>query len=199
MKLIVGLGNPGKKYADTRHNAGRRLIESIAHHSHLTLSKKRQLQASITSFEMEGHPTALAFPEVFMNVSGEAVRALVRSCSVDVKQDLLVVVDDTALPFGRMRLRPRGSDGGHNGLKSVSECLETQDYARLRLGIGMPDLPSGKMLEISLESYVLAPFTAEEHKALPSILSRGREACHLWIGQPMENAMNAINSYPAMG
>ena len=190
MKLIIGLGNLGSKYAVTRHNAGRSLVEYIARQFHLKFSKKSRLGASMASWEWEGCPVTLAYPETFMNVSGEAVGGLVRFFKCDPERDLLVVVDDTALPFGGMRLRPRGSDGGHNGLKSVTQHLGSSNYARLRLGIGMG------LAVMSLESYVLSPFSTEECEIFPCFLARGLEACQLWIGRSTEDAMNAVNSYP---
>lgn len=203
MKLIVGLGNPGALYQDTRHNAGKRLIEYVAHHERLSFAKKKTFQASTTlSFPWEGNAVALAYPEVFMNLSGNAVLALVEHFAVDWKKNLLVVVDDIALPFGRLRLRPGGSDGGHNGLKSVHEALGSTDYPRLRLGIGNPSSfknlrKTGLKTARDLEEYVLSSFNAEEKKSLPLFLDKGLRACRLWATVPIERAMNAINPEPA--
>ena len=192
MKLIVGLGNPGQGYAATRHNAGRRLIEYIASHRPLAFSKKKSLYVSIASLEWDGQPVTLAFPEVFMNLSGTAVHQLVNHLSIDPKKNLLIVVDDFALPFGHLRLRSRGSDGGHNGLKSIHQTLGSSEYARLRLGIGRPSLapPLG---EASFEKYVLSSFNSKEKKDLEAFLERGVQACRLWVTQPIERAMNVIN------
>lgn len=188
MKLIVGLGNPGTRYAGTRHNAGRRLVEYIAGKHSLKPVKKKPLHASLVSFEWENHPVILAWPETFMNVSGEAVGALVRHFDLDPAKDLLVAVDDTALPFGKFRLRARGSDGGHHGLASVQGVLGTAHYARLRFGIGSPVKPL-----LTLEDYVLSPFNKEEAKAMGRVLEKGSEACRLWTTQTAAAAMNAVN------
>ena len=198
MKLIVGLGNPGSKYAITRHNAGRLLVENLASHIHLKLSKEHALHASVATQELNGETWVLAFPEIFMNVSGKAVRKLIFHYDLDPKKDLLIVVDEVALPFGKIRLRSRGSDGGHNGLKSIHDALQTPDYARLRLGIGQPDAAENQPSEMPLEAYVLESFGRKEQKLLPSLFDRGRQACQLWVERPIEDAMNVVNSYPAI-
>lgn len=191
MKLIVGLGNPGAHYAETRHNAGRRLIEYIARRNSRSISKKKSLEASIASWNCEGEETTLAFPEVFMNQSGTSVLALIRHFGLDAKKHLLIVVDDVALPFGRLRLRSRGSDGGHNGLKSIHESLGHSDYARLRMGIGAGE--EEKAAE-RMEEFVLSPFDSREKKAMPPVLEKGAEACRLWVTQSIASAMNVVNA-----
>ncbi len=192
MRLIVGLGNPGAAYLPTRHNLGRNLVEEMARHFRLSFSTKKNLSASFAELR-EGETVLLAYPELFMNHSGEAVRKLTDYFSIDSAKDLLVLVDDAALPFGDLRLRPQGSDGGHNGLKSVNQMLGSDDYPRLRLGIGAPEK------NIPLEDYVLASFTAEEKKALPGFLKKGMEAVLLWISQPITQAMNAVNASDKRG
>ncbi len=196
MKLIVGLGNPGVRYTRTRHNAGRSLIEYLAKIYKLSLAKNKSLEVSWASLNWEGEEVALAYPDSFMNVSGKPVGSLVRHFEVNPRKDLLVVVDDAALPFGELRLRSKGSDGGHHGLESVAEKLGTTAYARLRIGIGTPlkDHPANA---VSLEAYVLSLFTRPESEALPQLFERGRNACRLWVQGPIEAAMNIINSSPA--
>lgn len=191
MKLIVGLGNPGIQYEGTRHNIGRVLVESIGEDLHVAFSKQRRLNAEVAEGFWDETPFLLAFPEVFMNVSGKAIQLLVAHYGIQPEIDLLVVIDEFALPFGRLRLRPRGQDAGHNGLKSVDQVLGHQNYARLRLGIG---LPAGGEIQQALEAYVLDSFKAEERKALPAILKKGREACRLWLTRPIEEVMNNVNS-----
>lgn len=187
MKLIVGLGNPGAKYTKTRHNLGRRLVEFMASRHHLSFSKKKSLEASLISFEIEEIPITLAYPETFMNLSGKAVAALVQHLNIHPSNDLLVAVDDLALPLGRLRLRAQGTDGGHNGLKSVEEALGTSDYPRLRLGIGSRAPVS------DAEAYVLSPFEGAEEKSLGAILRRSQEACLLWLRRSISAAMNVVN------
>lgn len=185
MKLIVGLGNPGDRYSDTRHNAGRRLVEFAAKRQGVSFSKKKAFEASFVTLDWEGQPVTLAYPETFMNVSGKAVFALVRHFEIDPRKNLLIVVDDIALPLGRLRLRARGSDGGHNGLKSIQEVLG-EEYPRLRLGIGCET--TGEV-----EDYVLSPFRPAEKKILKEVLEKGYEACRLWVSQPFSAAMNVVN------
>ena len=188
MKLIVGLGNPGDRYSDTRHNAGRRLVEFIAKHRGVSFSKKKSLEASFVTLDWEDHPATLAYPETFMNVSGNAVHALVRHFRVDPRKDLLVAVDDIALPLGRLRLRAKGSDGGHNGLKSIHQAFAGGEYPRLRLGIGRL---SGAIENV--EDYVLSPFGPAEKKVLKDVMEKGLEACRLWVSQPFSAVMNVVN------
>jgi PTH1 family peptidyl-tRNA hydrolase len=188
MKLIVGLGNPGREYAPTRHNVGRQLVQYLASRERLSFSPHKKLCASTAFFEWEGHAVTLAFPEVFMNLSGQAVSALVHFHRIDPQKNLLILVDDLSLPFGRLRLRPQGSAGGHNGLKSIEEKLKTSHYSRLRLGIG-----AGLKKVENMEEYVLSPFGTAEKKKLPDFLAKGFDACRLWVTEPMARAMNAVN------
>ena len=188
MKLIVGLGNPGDTYAHTRHNAGRLLVEYIAARESARFFKKKATPAFLAQTEWDKEEVLLAVPATFMNLSGEAVAPLLAHFKINPKKDLLAVVDDAALPFGRLRLRSRGSDGGHNGLKSIQQVIGSSDYARLRIGIA-----PGEDSEISLEEYVLSGFNAREKKVLPEILQKGYEACCLWATRPMAAAMNVIN------
>ncbi len=192
MKLIVGLGNPGERYRETRHNAGRHLVESIARQYKLSFSKKKKLQASLVSFEWDGVPVVLAYPETFMNFSGEPVKKLVDSFGIVFRKDLLVVTDDYALPFGKLRLRSNGSDGGHKGLRSIHQALGSSDYPRLRLGIGKEGAPDESAQEL-LEDYVLSSFTFSEKREMESFWQKGVEACRLWAVSTVEQAMNVVN------
>jgi peptidyl-tRNA hydrolase, PTH1 family len=193
VKLIIGLGNPGQKYSGTRHNAGRLLAEKIADARGKSWKTQPACKSLTTSFEWEGQQVLLACPETFMNLSGEAVRLLVQFYKVDASRDLLVMVDEVALPLGTLRLRASGSDGGHNGLKSIQEALAGENYPRLRIGVGGPGEKT------ALEDYVLQPFEAAERKQLEAVLERGFEACRLWLTQPVERVMNAINASPEKG
>ena len=190
MKLIIGLGNPGKKYSNTRHNAGRMLAENIADKffkgKWMFLSR---VNASLLEGEWEGERVTLVRPENFMNVSGETVQSLVQSLQLQLS-DLLVLVDDTSLTLGTLRIRPSGSDGGHNGLRSIQTLLGSENYPRLRIGIN--SCPAG----VPLEEYVLDPFASEEKKILPMVLEKGVDACRLWLTQPFERVMSAVNALP---
>jgi len=188
LKLIVGLGNPGVSYRKTRHNVGRRLVETLV--GEFKASWKQTLAPRSRWAEI--HQARVSFlaavPECFMNESGEAVRRLAGHFKIDFKSELLVVVDDAALPFGRLRLRARGSDGGHRGLRSIESALGSQDYARLRVGIA-----PAKPVEEPLEKYVLRSFKSEEERKLGEILRRGIESCKLWVTGPIERAMDQTN------
>lgn len=188
MKLIVGLGNPGSRYTQTRHNIGRRLIEALAQSYKARWTQSKNLHAQWAEVNEGGIPFLLALPELYMNESGEGVRQLVDHFGIHFQSDLLVVVDDAALPFGKLRLRASGQDGGHRGLRSVEGVLGTQTYARLRMGIAPL-----KPLEESLEEYVLQPFAADEEKRLGEILERAVESCLLWVNGPIGKAMDRTN------
>lgn len=188
MKLIVGLGNPGDRYANTRHNAGRMLTDKIAEKffkgKWMFLSRAK---ASVLEGEWEGDRVTLARPENFMNLSGEAVKNLVVSLQLELS-DILILVDDTSLPFGTLRIRPSGSEGGHNGLRSIQASLGSENYPRLRIGVSA--CPPG----VPLEEYVLDSFTSAERKLMPEVLEKGAEACRLWLTQPFERVMSAVNA-----
>lgn len=200
MKLIIGLGNPGSSYQNTRHNLGRSVIEFLGRLYRLSFSKKSSLCVSLASVEWEGVPLTLAYPETFMNLSGKAVLALVEHLACQIEQDFLILVDDVSLPFGKMRLRAKGSDGGHQGLRSIHEALGRMDYARLRLGIGAcPESEGQEPLKMTLEEYVLQRFNAKERKALPGFLEKAHQACRLWGIHPVEYAMNIVNNSKSTG
>lgn len=196
MKLIIGLGNPGDKYTWTRHNAGRLLVETIARENVLSFADKKKLKASVVAFNWGGQSVVLAFPLTYMNHSGEAVRALCDYYSLEPSKDVLVAVDEVALPYGKLRFRPKGSAGGHNGLKSIEALLHTQDYGRLRLGIGPLGQESGEApnLQLPLEKYVLAPFSKDEKEGLSRYLVQASQACLVWLQEPPEKTMNMVNS-----
>lgn len=199
MRLIIGLGNPGLKYSHTRHNAGRLLVEHIACRLGRVFFKKKSLQASVASLAWEGEDVILAYPEIFMNACGEAVGRLVRHYGIHFKKELLIAVDDLALTFGRLRLRGSGSDGGHNGLKSIHEALASQDYPRLRIGIGSAGGNFSAASTVSTEEFVLSPFDKREREVLHEVLEKGFAACRLWVSRPIAQAMNAINSPLTLG
>lgn len=178
-RLIVGLGNPGKKYALTRHNLGFMIVQAFAKQKGWEFKKKFLLQGEVASGVEDDKKVTLFLPTTYMNLSGRAVRRA-KDFSKFALVDLLVVVDDVALPFGKMRFRPAGSAGGHNGLKSIEQELGSQEYARLRVGIGTPQ-------NEPLESYVLSSFTQDEQRQLPQLVDKGVEALTLWIaGKALE-------------
>ena len=185
MKLIAGLGNIGPKYTFTRHNAGFMLVDSIAINSDLTLKDNSKLKCLMTKFKYNDEEYLLIKPTTFMNLSGEAVRAVVDYYKIDVK-DILVVYDDLSLELGKIRFRPNGSDGGHNGIKSVIQHLGTKDVARLKIGIGpQPSIPS--------EVYVLQNFSKEELEKLKETLAIAKEGIACYFTEGMQEAQNKYN------
>lgn len=171
MKVVVGLGNPGRQYAETRHNIGWMVIDRLAERARWSDRPARGSAAAIVSGRYHGLDLALVKPHTFMNLSGSAVRkALVRFRAP--LEDLLVVVDDFALPFGRLRFREAGSSGGHNGLESIIDELHSDRFARLRVGIGEP---GGTAID-----HVLSRFSSEERRSLDEVLDAAVDAVEDW-------------------
>ena len=187
MKLIVGLGNPGREYRETRHNVGFMVVEEIARRYALAWAQApSQVPDAFVAKRYGPDPMLLAKPLTFMNLSGDAVAALARYYDVPVAE-LLVVVDEAALPFGRLRARARGSAGGHNGLKSVIERLGTTEFPRLRLGVGRGD---GRR---DLADHVLSKFERSERAELESFIIRAADAAEMFAAEGILKVMNAYN------
>jgi PTH1 family peptidyl-tRNA hydrolase len=186
VKLIVGLGNPGREYEGTRHNAGFDLIDLIAKNYQIKISKNsgRALIGEGTAF---GSRIFLLKPQTFMNLSGEAVAAFLRQKPI-APADILLATDDIHLPIGRLRIRLTGSDGGHNGLKSIAAHLRTRDYPRIRIGVGEPGDTSQQI------DYVLGRFSRAEQKIMAETLDRAAAAVDTWIVEGGEAAMNKFNA-----
>lgn len=200
MKSIVGLGNPGIRYQRTRHNVGRQFVEFLAGTFKVSWRREKKIQGMTAKIMWAGRDVLLCYPEVFMNTSGETIQRLLEDSSLLVAEDLLVAVDDVDLPFSHLRLRGKGSSGGHNGLKSIEAAVGHCHYPRLRIGIGRPGLPltedSCEGTEIpsdDLAEFVLEEFSAAEMSLLPKTFGEAQKACHFWLTQPMEQAMNAVN------
>jgi PTH1 family peptidyl-tRNA hydrolase len=186
VKVVVGLGNPGRQYAETRHNIGWMVIERLAERARWSDRPARGSAAAIVSGRYHGLDLALVKPHTFMNLSGSAVRkALVRFRAP--LEDLLVVVDDFALPFGRLRFREAGSSGGHNGLESIIDELHSDRFARLRVGIGEP---GGTAID-----HVLARFSAEERRSLDEILDAAADAVEDWARLGTNKAATRWNAW----
>ena len=190
MKLVVGLGNPGRDYERTRHNIGFRVVEQIANRHRIALVPERHLHARFGAGRIGGAETALLEPQTYMNRSGRAVLAALDAHPIDPREDLLVVYDDLDLPFGRLRLRPSGGAGGHNGIGDIAEQLGHNEFARLRFGIGRP--PAGE----DPIAYVLAPFAPEEEDLLPSRLDAACDAIDAALSEGVVRAMNRVNAPP---
>ncbi|MEI2721003.1 MAG: aminoacyl-tRNA hydrolase [Gemmatimonadales bacterium] len=185
-KAIVGLGNPGPEYERTRHNAGWMLLDHLVARWGMAPYRRAE-QAVATSGTLEGVPVRLVKPNTYMNRSGDALRTL-RGPAWDPASDLLVLVDDVALPPGRFRLRGAGSAGGHNGLKSIEGALRRQDYARLRIGVGAkpPEYDD-------LADWVLGRFTNDERATLDATLDQMADAVACWVHDGIEIAMTRFN------
>lgn len=192
MKLIVGLGNPGREYAATRHNVGWWAVDHLADAWGLGKWKKEG-QALATSGRVCGHAVRLLKPQTYMNLSGSVLAAYCRRPSWDYTTDLLVIVDEVALPVGRMRLRATGSAGGHNGLKSLQGQLGSPDYARLRIGI-KPAEPERDIGDLA--DFVLAPFGRADAATIKDLLARVRDAVEIWLREGIQAAMNTHNPAP---
>jgi peptidyl-tRNA hydrolase, PTH1 family len=187
VKLIAGLGNPGREYRDTRHNVGFMVVDEIARRHNLMLAMApSQIPDAMIAKKFGADGLLVAKPLTFMNNSGEAVSALARYYDVSIG-DLLVVVDEVALPFGRLRARARGSAGGHNGLKSVIARLGTTEFARLRLGVGRGDARR------DLADHVLSKFEADEQSALGEFIARAADAAEMFAADSIEKVMNTYN------
>jgi PTH1 family peptidyl-tRNA hydrolase len=187
MKLIVGLGNPGREYRETRHNVGFMVVEEIARRYALTWSQApAQVPDAIIAKRYGTDPFLLAKPLTFMNLSGNAVAALARYYDVAVG-DLLIVIDEAALPFGKLRARARGSAGGHNGLKSVIDRLGTTEFSRLRLGVGRGDDRK------DLGDHVLSIFERSERAELESFITRAADAVEMFVAEGILKVMNTYN------
>jgi peptidyl-tRNA hydrolase, PTH1 family len=185
-KLIVGLGNPGREYEKTRHNTGFMVVEALAQELGAAFKKCRYAPALTAEVREDGQRVLVALPQTFMNDSGRAVAAIVKFDNV-APEDILVVCDDLRLDIGQIRLRTSGSDAGHNGLKSVAAHLGTEEYTRLRVGIGAP------AAEDMQKDFVLAVFDAAQKKMIGEVLERACDCCRLWLANDTARAMTLYN------
>ena len=187
LHLIVGLGNPGAEYARTRHNAGFLVAEELASRASADWNFENKFNARTAKRELGGKRTLLVEPQTFMNSSGEAVYALLNFYRVPVSH-LLVVVDDADLPLGELRLRPKGSPGGHHGLESIEKHIGSPEYARLKVGIGRTR--DGRR---EITSFVLGKFNSDETKLLEKVLQRAADQAECWVTDGVQKAMNQFN------
>lgn len=186
MKLIVGLGNPGRLYIDSRHNIGFQVVRSLARSQGILLKKDMPAFSLAGQGRVEGQAVTLALPFTFMNLSGAAVAALLRKYKIDLN-NLLVVCDDLDLQFGRIRIRALGASGGHRGLRSIIDSIKREDFCRLRLGIGRP------RRNTEASEYVLARFTKTEKQKLEGIIGRACGCCRMWVSGGITESMNHFN------
>ncbi len=191
MKLIVGLGNPGPEYAFTPHNAGFLAIDRIAGICDAEVANRRG-KALTARTRLAGHDVLLAKPQTFMNLSGESVAALLRELELGV-EDLIVLYDELAIPLGQLRIRERGSAGGHNGVKSISGVLGTEEWTRIRLGVGKPPLESGRAVKAGGTDFLLAPMRKPMLAELDEVLDQAVRAVEAILTQGVKVAMNEFN------
>jgi len=187
VRLVLGLGNPGLEYAWTRHNIGWLVVDALLEEVGDVPSSETRRLRRWGPFELEGSTVIAVKPLTYMNRSGLALYEL-PGVFLDNPRRILVVYDDMALPFGRLRLRKNGSAGGHNGMKSVLSVLGTLDVPRLRIGVAGANQPS------DMARYVTSPFRPHEMKALPNILDRAVETIRLWAADEWDKAMQKANS-----
>lgn len=186
MKLIVGLGNPGRFYSGSKHNIGSLVIKALAKKHKIALKKDRDAFSLSGKGKICGQDALLAVPLTFMNLSGKAIAALIRKYKLHLK-DILVVCDDLDLELGRIRIKDSGSSGGHGGLKSIIDRLKTQGVIRLRIGIGRPSLNQ------DVSDYVLSSFSKADKKRLKDSLKSAAACCEFWISQGITKSMNIFN------
>ena len=185
MRLIAGLGNPGYEYYLTPHNLGFMAVDRLADECGVELAR-REAQTLTASTRIDGVDVLLVKPQTYMNLSGMAVARLVEKYGLDVG-DLIVLVDDVDLPLGSLRIRPRGSAGGHNGLKSIIGALDSGDFVRVRMGV-RPDEPIEDMV-----SHLLGRFRAADLETVAEMLDRACEAVHVLLREGSQKAMNRFN------
>ncbi|WP_442597368.1 aminoacyl-tRNA hydrolase [Neobacillus sp. D3-1R] len=185
MKLIIGLGNPGKQYEKTRHNVGFDVIEELSNQFNIPLDQlkfKGQFGMGFVGTEK----VLLLKPLTYMNLSGESIRAVMDFYDIDT-EEIVVIYDDLDIPVGKLRLRQKGSAGGHNGIKSTIAHIGTQEFNRIRIGV---DRPQNGM---SVSNYVLGRFTADEQPIIDEVVKRSAEACQSWLTKPFLQVMNEFN------
>lgn len=195
MKLIIGLGNPGIEYQFTPHNAGFLAVDRIADDCGVTISNRR-CRALTGRARLAGQDVLLAKPETFMNLSGLSVAGLVQEFELNPSEDMIVLYDELALPLGTIRIRERGSANGHNGVKSISGVLGTEEWLRIRIGVGKPALADGREINAGGRDYLLSPFRKQELVVLDEVLDRVRGAVEMVLTQGVGAAMNEFNRRP---
>jgi peptidyl-tRNA hydrolase, PTH1 family len=196
VKLIVGLGNPGIEYQFTPHNAGFLAVDRIADDCGVVLSNRRG-RALTAKARLAGHEVLLAKPETFMNLSGLSVAALVQELELQIpSEDLIVLYDELAFPLGRLRISANGRANGHNGVKSISGALGTEEWLRIRIGVGKPALADGREIKAGGRDYLLSQFRKQELAALDEVLDRVEEAVKAMLTEGVSAAMNKFNRRP---
>jgi PTH1 family peptidyl-tRNA hydrolase len=191
MKLIVGLGNPGRIYAHNHHNVGFRCLNYFAR-LHSIRFDHRQCRARVGLVKARGEKLLLAKPGTFVNLSGESVACLVRKHDIPLS-DLLIIYDDLDLPLGKIRLRQNGSSGGHKGMNSIISALGSEEFPRIRVGIGRPQVEEQSISEDAIVNYVLSDFSPQEEAVIKPVLVKVAEAIDCFLNQGIVAAMSKFN------
>ena len=190
MYLIAGLGNPGREYENTRHNAGFASIDRLAEKNHISIDMKK-FQALCGTGYIVGQKVLLLKPQTYMNLSGESLRAACDFFKIDPEQELIVIYDDISLAPGQLRIRAKGSAGGHNGIKSIISHLGTQVFLRVKVGVG--EKPQGW----DLADYVLGHFSKEEQQVMQESFDRAADAAAALLSEEVQQVMNEYNTHKA--
>ena len=190
MYLIAGLGNPGREYENTRHNAGFASIDRLAEKNHISIDMKK-FQALCGTGYIGGQKVLLLKPQTYMNLSGESLRAACDFFKIDAEQELIVIYDDISLAPGQLRIRAKGSAGGHNGIKSIISHLGTQVFLRVKVGVG--EKPQGW----DLADYVLGHFSKEEQQVMQESFDRAADAAAALLSEEVQQVMNEYNTHKA--
>ncbi|MDD5045178.1 MAG: aminoacyl-tRNA hydrolase [Candidatus Omnitrophica bacterium] len=187
MKLIVGLGNPGSAYVNTRHNIGSSVVLSLSKEHRIALKRDRISSCFAGRGLIENKETVLAIPLTYMNLSGKAVSSLIKKYKIK-PQDILIIADDLDLEFGRIKVKPRGSSAGHRGIASVIESLGSDEFCRLRLGIGRPSAKE------DAADFVLSKFNRSEAKLMDEFISQAMDSSRMWLADGITKCMEKYNS-----
>jgi PTH1 family peptidyl-tRNA hydrolase len=190
---LIGLGNPGKKYSKTRHNIGFLILENLSRKYNSNFLLKDKLKSSCSEFKINNSTYRLFLPNTFMNNSGDAVRAIVDWYKINLDQ-IFIIVDDKDLPLGKIRFRKKGSSGGHNGLKSIIEKLQTHEFNRIRIGIGLPQ-SNKEIKNFNTISHVLGNISLEEKSILDKVYEQVIESLEQISIKKEEHIMNELNSF----
>lgn len=186
MKLIVGLGNPGQNYKYTRHNIGYRIVEKLAEEYKAKFKRSYIFKSLIAQVRLDSELMMCVLPFTFMNLSGAAVGKIVRRRKISL-EDILVVCDDIDSIFGKIRIRPSGSYAGHQGLRSVIENLKTNEFARLKIGVGRPEKKE------DVVNFVLSKFTKQEEAELDDVINKAVDCCQVWLKDGIVKTMDKFN------
>lgn len=185
MKYIIGLGNPGKKYKNTRHNVGFMVIDELLKRHQWKLNKVK-FNGKYALEQLNGEKVILLQPQTYMNLSGESIKPLMKYYNIDL-DDVLVIYDDLDLPIGKVRLRQKGGHGGHNGVRSTIDHLGTKSFKRIRIGVGRPSN------DMAIVDYVLSKFAKDQMEDVQTSIIHAADACEDWIDHPFDDLMNEYN------